>query len=113
MKFDFHWSDFNETDYMKVTEKDSTERPEDDIYGHICLTVGKEKYIIDVHYEFYSEDEQGFDLEVYTEVQPDGGHGVWIDGIRIYQKMDYREFRFQAEKKVKELLEKESCLQGL
>ena len=104
MKFDFSWYDFSETDWLKVTGKKSEDRPEDDIYGFIYLMIGTQKYIIDVHYEYYSEDEQGFDLEVYTEVQPDGGHGRWIDSIRIYEQMEYWEFTTRAEKLIKDLL---------
>ena len=91
----FEW-DFDEKSLRKANES----TVEDDIFGFVSVTDGNQKYLVDIHKEYYSPNDRDFDLEIFTECE-EGGHGEWLGSVRIKQADSLRYFKSRA----KELLE--------
>ena len=106
----FNWEAFTENDLKQLNAMESY--PEDDIYGDILLESADGDYIIDIHYEYYSSKERGFDLEVYQGFKDDNfgwTHGLWFGSIHdIKSATDYKRFKNRAEKLITEFI-KEEC----
>jgi len=102
MKIKFEWF-FEEEDLAKANES----TVEDDIYGWVYAETDNDKYIIDIHKEYYSASDCGFDLEVYTEAEG-GGHGKWLGSIHdIRSAKVLKRFRSRAEKLLTKFIEEE------
>lgn len=102
MKIKFEWS-FEETDLVQANES----TVEDDIYGFVYPSTAKGNYIVDIHKEYYSASDCGFDLEVYTEVEG-GGHGEWLGSIHnIRSAKVLKRFKSRAEKLLTRFIEEE------
>lgn len=101
----FEWF-FNEEDFKESQEFTA----EDDIFGNICVITDKKKYLIDIHKEYYSEKEKGYDLEIYYENE-DGGHGLWLDSLRgINSSVSLERFKKRAEKIIKKFIMEEEAI---
>ncbi len=70
----FKWF-FNENDFANAQKSTI----EDDIFGFIHIKTANEKYIVDIHKEYYNSKDCGYDLEVYH--MKDGGHGLWLGSL--------------------------------
>lgn len=93
MSAKFEWF-FEEEDLAKA----NASTIEDEIYGTVCISTEKEKYIVDIHKEYISSRDCGFDLEVYIEAE-DGGHGEWLGSINdIRSAKSLKRFKNRAEK---------------
>ena len=89
----FEWF-FTEQDLEKATAS----TVEDDIFGTVYTVNGKEKYITDIHKEYYNSGDNRFDLEVYVE-HDDGSHGKWLGSIKdIKTSKSLKRFKNRAEK---------------
>ena len=101
-KYEFNWREFTEDDLKKANERSGD--PENDVYGFALLNVGACRYIIDVHYENYGRDQQGFDLEVYDS-DSRGYHYRWLGSIKtICSAKNYKYFCHRAEDAVIDLI---------
>lgn len=101
----FEWC-FEEEDFRKAQESEV----EDDIYGWIYISTEKDKYVIDIHKEYYSSKDNGYDMEVYYE-NDDGGHGCWINSIRdIRSAVSLERFKKRAEKLITKFIEEEEAI---
>ena len=101
----FEWF-FNEEDF-KESQKSTVE---DDIFGNICVNTDKEKYLIDIHKEYYNTKEKGYDLEVYYENE-DGSHGLWLGSLRgINSSVSLERFKKRAEKIITKFIMEEEVI---
>ena len=100
MTIEFDWTEFTEKDLRRINRL--KDKPEDDIYGFIIITVDKtDIYIVDVCYYKYDSRDQGFDLELYKS-NSDYTHQRWITGIKdIKSATDYNRFCHRAENLIK------------
>lgn len=100
-KYIFDWCRFTEQDLLRLNRENYLQ--EDDIYGFILLTLNNERYIIDVHYEYYSSRKHGFDLEVYRSNEYEQ-HLDWIESCRgIKSATNYKRFCTRAENLIIEM----------
>lgn len=98
----FEWF-FNEEDFKKSQES----TVEDDIFGNICVATENDKYLIDIHKEYYNAKENGYDLEVYYE-NKEGGHGPWIGSVTdINSAVSLERFKKRAEELITEYIDYE------
>lgn len=84
---------------------------EDEYYGDVLVIFGNDAYIVDIHYEYYSSRNKGFDLEVYKAIRDGDGwtHGQWLDNIRgIKSSKSIKRFKSRAEKLITKYLEERS-----
>ena len=97
MKYEFDWTDFTPKDLLLAnTEKGLND---DDIYGKIFITTDSGRYIADIHYENYSYDQRGFDLELYHSNDDGWVHTKWLTSIKsIHSATNYNRFCKRAEK---------------
>lgn len=96
----FEWF-FEEEDFKKAQES----KVEDDIYGFITVATENEKYLIDIHKEYYNSKDNKYDIEVYYENEG-GGHGSWIGYINeIKSATSLERFKERAEKLITKFIE--------
>lgn len=101
-KYRFDWSGFTADDLAKVNQE--AKYVEDDIYGVIFVYRENKGFIVDIHYEHYSWDQRGFDLEIYR--LNDDYHGEWLGSIKdIKSANSYRRFCVRAERLIIKFLE--------
>lgn len=98
----FDWSGFLEDDFAELHDMiamHGKDMPEDDIYGVARISMGEQHYTADIHYFRRSQNDQGFDLEIY---QSDAicEHGTWLDGLvmKIHGSTNYKRFQERVEK---------------
>ena len=99
--------DFSDKDFCMA--QDST--VEDDIFGFAYVRTANDKYIVDIHKEYYNSKNCGYDLEVYYECE-DGGHGMWIGSITSIRsiaakKTPLERFKLRATKLLEEFIAEE------
>ena len=101
-EFSFDWSYFTAKHLWNVTKEKYPQK--DAIYGHILVKKGNDPYIVDVHYEYFSSSECGFDLEVFSSDQ-DNFHLKWIgNSHEIKSSKDYKNFCRRAEKIIRKII---------
>ena len=71
----FEWF-FNKKDFNKAQKS----QIEDDIFGWVCVQTENDKYLIDIHKEYFNSKDKGYDLEVYYETET-GQHGNWLGSL--------------------------------
>ena len=86
---------------------------EDDIYGFVCIQTDSDKYIVDIHKEYYNSKNNGYDLEVYRE-NKDGGRGIWVASLKEIKSVTsmcdpFGKFKSRAEKLLAEFLRREAA----
>lgn len=102
MKFEWYFDEEQFNDAQESTV-------EDDIYGWVYCETDNDKYIVDVHKEYYSANDNGYDLEIYHEDNV-GGHGLWLGNVNsIRSSASLERFKKRAEKKLKEYITAEEA----
>ena len=97
MNGEFTW-EMAEDDFIRCKEEKG--EVEDDIYGFVFYRTDKNRYMVDIHYEYYNSRDCGFDLEFYTE-RPEGGHWHWLGSSKeIKSAVNFRLFQTRAEKEI-------------
>ena len=100
----FEWF-FEEEDLIKANGS----TVEDNIFGWVYPVTEKGKYIVDIHKEYFTAKDCGFDLEVYTEME-EGGHGEWLGSIHdIRSATSLKRFKTRAEKLLKQFISEEEA----
>lgn len=100
MKYVFDWY-FDQEDFNKANES----RVEDDIFGAVFVSTKENKYYIDIHKEYYSSIDNGYDLEIYEDLE-EGGHGYWYGSIHeIRSAVSLERFKKRAEKLIGDFVE--------
>ena len=99
--------DFNDEDFRKA----QCSTVEDDIFGFAYVRTANDKYIVDIHREYYNSKDCGYDLEVYYECQ-NGGHGTWIGSINSIRSVTAKKnplerFKIRATKLIEEFVAEE------
>ena len=96
----FNWIDFSEEDFQRLKKE-----LHPDIYGHIVVDHGNEKYLVDVEWETKGTcDRDGFSLNVY-ETNKSYCHEVWIDDLKcINDSKTYTRFVNRAQKAISECI---------
>jgi len=84
---------------------------EDDIFGWIYIETENNKYIVDIHKEYYNSKDCGYDLEIYYENKK-GNHGLWVGNINSIKSITtmcnpLKKFKTRAEKLLTEFITKE------
>jgi len=101
----FEWY-FDEEDLIQANQS----TVEDDIFGCVYVASNIDKYVVDIHKEYYNSKNCGFDLEIYLEAEG-GGHGEWLGYIdNIRSAKSYKRFKNRAEKLIKQFIEEEEQL---
>ncbi len=92
--YKFEWW-FDDLDLKKA----ESSKVEDDIFGSIEVTTPcGNKYIVDIHKEYFNAKEYGYDLEVYKMTEH-YGHGDWLESLRgIKTAKTLKGFRTRAQR---------------
>lgn len=100
----FEWF-FDDIDLKKANQS----TVEDEIVGWIYPATDDAKYVVDIHKEYFSSTDCGFDLEVYTEPEK-GGHGEWLGSIHdIRSATSIKRFKSRAEKLLESFIKEQAA----
>lgn len=90
---EFKWY-FEEEDFQEA----QASTIEDEIYGFIDVITENGSYYLDIHKEYYSSKDNGYDIEVFA-LNDDGSHGIWYGSIHeIKSATTFERFKKRAEK---------------
>lgn len=104
----FEWY-FDEEDFANAQRFTG----EDDIFGFVYVRTANEKYIVDIHKEYYNSKDCGYDLEVYYENE-DGSHGLWLGSMKNIRSVTAMcdplgKFKKRAERCLSEFISEEEA----
>lgn len=102
MKYQFDWAEFTAAEFAECYKKKGCW--EDRLCGFLLVTCGEERFIVDIHYEYYGVKDCGFDLEIYRSSQ-EWAHKKWLTSIKsVRNSVSYERFCRRAEKAIGQYL---------